>query len=71
MCYTMDGGTIMDTILEDIKKIISENIKEYLPDVELEDLEENGTIYYMNGQNGTEWDYYVNKHIYSIVHNIF
>lgn len=57
----------MDTILEDIKKIISENIKEYLPDVELEDLEENGAIYYMNGQNGTEWDYYVNEHISSFM----
>jgi len=53
----------MNNILEQIKKVINNSIKEYLPDVKPEDLKENGTAYYMNGQNGTEWDYYVNEHL--------
>lgn len=53
----------MNKILEQIKKVINDNTKEYLSEIKLEDLEENGTIYYMNGKNGTEWDYYVNEHI--------
>ena len=50
----------MDRVIVEIKKLIDSAIKEYLPD---EDLEENGTIYYMNGKNGTEFDYYVNDHL--------
>lgn len=53
----------MNTILEELKKIVNENIKENLIDVKPEDLEENGAIYYMNGKNGTDWDYYVNEHL--------
>ncbi len=53
----------MDKILEQIKKTIKKSIKEYLPEVKPEDLEENGAIYYMNAQNGTEWDYYINEHL--------
>lgn len=53
----------MKKILDEIVKIINDNIKEFLPDVKKEDLEENGAIYYMNGKNGTEWDYYVNEHL--------
>lgn len=53
----------MDKILEQIKKVINNSIKEYMPEVKPENLEENGAIYYMNGQNGTEWDYYVNEHL--------
>lgn len=53
----------MNKILEEIKSIINKNIKEFLPEVKLEDLEENGKIYYMNGQNGTEFDYYVNGNV--------
>lgn len=51
----------MNKILNDIKEIINENIKIYLPDVKPTDLEENGMIYYMNGKNGTEFDWYVNE----------
>lgn len=53
----------MNNILEQIKKVINDSIKEYMPEVKPENLEENGTIYYMNGKNGTEWDYYVNEHL--------
>ena len=53
----------MNKILNDIKEIINENIKIYLPDVKPTDLEENGMIYYMNGKNGTEFDWYVNEKI--------
>lgn len=53
----------MNNILEQIKKVINDSIKEYMPEVKPENLEENGAIYYMNAQNGTEWDYYVNEHL--------
>lgn len=53
----------MDKVLRQIENIISEKIKEYLPKVGVKDLEEDGAIYYMNGQNGTAWDYYVNGHL--------
>ncbi len=53
----------MNNILKEIKKLIDENIKKYLPEVRKSDLEENGNIYYMNGKNGTEFDWYVNDKI--------
>ncbi len=53
----------MNRILNEIKEIIKHNINEYLPDVKQSDLEENGTVYYMNGANGTEFDWYVNEHL--------
>ena len=53
----------MHTVLSEIKEIINKSIIEYLPDVQSSDLEENGSIYYMNGKNGTEFDWYVNEHI--------
>ncbi len=53
----------MNKILKEIKKLITESQQKYLPDIKNSDLEENGTIYYMNGQNGTEFDWYVNDRI--------
>lgn len=53
----------MNRILDQIKKIIKENISEYLPGVKLNELEENGAVYYMNGKNGTEFDWFVNEHL--------
>lgn len=35
-------------------------MKLYLPHVETSDLENDGAIYYMNGKDGTEFDWYVN-----------
>lgn len=51
----------MNTILNTIKNVILENRKIYLPHVKDEELEENGAVYYMNGKNGTEFDWYVNE----------
>ena len=50
----------MNYILNEIKKIINSNIELYLPDVKNSDLENDGAIYYMNGKDGTEFDWYVN-----------
>ena len=53
----------MNKIFCKITEMINESISKYLPDVKPEDLEENGKIYYMNGKNGTEFDWYVNDKI--------
>lgn len=53
----------MNKVLGEIKKIIDDSIRKYLPDVKSSDLEDNGNIYYMNGKNGTEFDWYVNDRI--------
>jgi len=53
----------MNKILNEIKIIIKENISKYLPEVKTSDLEGNGEIYYMNGDNGTEFEWYVNEHL--------
>ena len=53
----------MNKILVEVKRIIEESIKEYLPEVKPTDLEENGKVYYMNGKNGTEFEWYVNEHL--------
>jgi hypothetical protein len=57
----------MNRILNEIKEIIKKNINEYIPEVKPSDLEENGTVYYMNGKNGTEFDWYVNEHLPSFM----
>ena len=53
----------MNRILCDIKEMIDSNIKLYLPHVTSSELENDGEVYYMNGQNGTECDWYVNDHL--------
>lgn len=50
----------MNRILSEIKKIIDSSIELYLPHVKSKDLENDGEIYYMNGKDGTEFDWYVN-----------
>lgn len=57
----------MNRVLNEIKEIIKQNINEYLPEVKPSDLEENGEVYYMNGKNGTEFDWYVNEHLPSFM----
>ncbi len=47
--------------IEKIIKIIDTELKNNLPDVKKSDLEENGKIYYMNGQNGTLFDWVNNE----------
>ena len=51
----------MNCILNEIKEIINKNIQLYLPHVKATDLENDGAIYYMNGRDGTEFDWYVNE----------
>lgn len=53
----------MNKILSEIKKIMQENLKLYLPHVEFNDLENQGAIFYMNAKNGTEFDWYVNDRL--------
>ena len=53
----------MNPILTQIKELITANLREHLPDVSPADLEEGGEVYYMNGKNGTEFDWYVNEHL--------
>ena len=50
----------MNDILTKVKKIMEENIKAYLSDVTFEQLEHAAAIFYMNGNNGTEFDWHVN-----------
>lgn len=50
----------MNRILIKIKEIIDSNRELYLPHVKSSDLENDGEIYYMNGKDGTEFDWYVN-----------
>lgn len=50
----------MNHVLNLIKEIIRNNMELYLPHVKISDLENDGEIYYMNGKNGTEFDWYVN-----------
>lgn len=47
-------------ITKKIINIISEQLKENLSSVKQEEYEENGKVYYMNGQNGTFFDWTVN-----------
>ena len=53
----------MNKILLEIRKIMMECVETYLSDISSEDLEDNGAIFYMNGKNGTEFDWYVNDKI--------
>lgn len=53
----------MYRIINDIQTIIKNAMSENLPEVSPDALEENGKIYYMNGKNGTEYDWFVNDHL--------
>lgn len=50
----------MHKILNEIRNIIDENIAFYLPHVKSNDLEKSGAVFYMNGKDGTAFDWYVN-----------
>ena len=52
----------MNKILVQISKHMHEALENRLPDVRLTDLEDNGAVFYMNGKNGTAFDWYVNEH---------
>ena len=39
-----------------------DNLKKALPEVKASDLEKDGAVFYMNGKNGTAFDWFVNDH---------
>lgn len=51
----------MNKILTVIQKLITDSIREDLPQVAFSELEKNGAVFYMNGKNGTEFDWHVNN----------
>ncbi len=57
----------MNPILKEIKKIIDESIAQHLPNIKAANLEKNGAVFYMNGNNGTEFDWYVNEKLPSFM----
>ena len=50
----------MNPTLSAIQNVIKKNMAVYLPDVSQESLEDGGKIFYMNGKDGTEFDWFVN-----------
>lgn len=50
----------MNRILQEIRTIIHETMDAHFPHMKNSDLEKDGAIFYMNGNNGTEFDWYVN-----------
>ena len=52
----------MDLILEMVDKYMHKAFSSLHPDIEWTELEDNGAVYYMNGKNGTAFDWFVNAH---------
>lgn len=50
----------MNRILNELRAIVNRERACYLPAVTDGELEKDGALFYMNGQNGTEFDWYVN-----------
>lgn len=53
----------MNKIFEEIKKKVNDTIKEYLPELDKKSLEDDGAVFYMNGRNGTAFDWFVNERL--------
>ena len=53
----------MNKILTELEQKLQECLRTYLPEISNSELEENGTVYYMNGKNGTEFDWHVNDRL--------
>lgn len=52
----------MNDILAQVDKYMHEALESRLPQVSKAELEDNGAVFYMNGKNGTAFDWYVNEH---------
>ena len=52
----------MNKIFTQIDHYMHEALKQSLPDLKPGDLEKDGAVFYMNGKNGTAFDWYVNEH---------
>ena len=57
----------MNRILTELKQIMDNCIETHLPGVSRSNLEDNGAVFYMNGNNGTEFDWYVNEKLSSFM----
>ncbi|MBQ4486756.1 MAG: DUF2185 domain-containing protein [Oscillospiraceae bacterium] len=57
----------MDKILQEIQSKIQTAIRDNMPEISADELEEGGKVYYMNGKNGTEFDWFVNEHLPSFM----
>ncbi len=53
----------MNRILDETQKIMRECMQAALPEIKPDDLEKGGAVYFMNGKNGTAFDWYVNEHL--------
>jgi len=53
----------MNENLQQIIKLANEALSRNLPDVKKSDLEENGKLYYMNGDDGTIFDWGMNERL--------
>ena len=53
----------MHRVLTDIQIKILNGMREDMPEISSDALEEGGKVYYMNGKNGTEYDWFVNDHL--------
>ena len=53
----------MNKILAQVEKYMLEALKANLPDVSKSELENDGAIFYMNGKNGTAFDWFVNDRL--------
>ena len=52
----------MNKIFEQVDHYMHEALKKGLPDIKPCELEKDGAVFYMNGKNGTAFDWYVNEH---------
>ena len=57
----------MHRILEQVCAIAERERAEWLPEVTPQQLEQGGAVFYMNSQNGTEFDWYVNDRLPSFM----
>jgi len=62
MVFRKDKEFKMNKIISQIEKIMLECMNTQMPDISKKDLEKDGAIFYMNGKNGTAFDWYVNDH---------
>ncbi|MBQ9006963.1 MAG: DUF2185 domain-containing protein [Atopobiaceae bacterium] len=57
----------MNVLLSQIVDAVKGALVDHLPDVASDQLEGAGAVYYMNGKNGTEFDWFVNEHLPSFM----
>ena len=53
----------MNKIFAQVQEYMHKALDEKLPSLKKSDLEKDGAVFYMNGTNGTEFDWYVNDHL--------